>query len=219
MFQHDFLPSVSLARDDSGPTRVYLNEENESFVSVTAALSHLSRKGISEWKKRVGEDEAKRVGMKAARFGTSVHDSLEKYCYNDPQWKDVMPTTLSSVNMIREYLDKNVTTIYGLEHQMFSRELKTAGTVDCVCDYNSKFSVVDFKTSKRVKTADQILSYFLQCTAYGIMIEELYDRKVEQIVVLMAVTDTRGIEFVYPFDTFHNKTKNYFRYSHDGLLT
>ena len=54
------------------------------FPSVTTVLSSTGDKsGLEKWKKRVGEDEAKRIGEEATSRGTVMHKHLELYLGED----------------------------------------------------------------------------------------------------------------------------------------
>ena len=70
---------------------------------------------------------------------------------------------------------------------MFSKQLKLAGTTDCIAEYNGVLSIIDFKTSNNNKPESMIQDYFKQCTAYAIMYNELYGETIENIVILMTV--------------------------------
>ena len=45
-------------------------------------MSQLNKKAIVEWRRRVGEKEAKKITTKASRRGTSVHKLCEDYLEN-----------------------------------------------------------------------------------------------------------------------------------------
>ncbi len=70
------------------------------------------------------------------------------------------------------------------------------GRVDCIGEFDGKLSVIDFKTSSRVKTKEDIPAYFAQRVAYALMYEELVGVKIHQIVVIMAVEGSDPILFV-----------------------
>ena len=72
---------------------------------------------------------------------------------------------------------------------MYSHKLTVAGQVDCVAEYNGKLSVIDFKTANKERQESWIDNYFLQCTAYAIMYEEIFKKPIEQIVILLAGED------------------------------
>ena len=217
-FVHKLFEPKTLKRVQEDGKRLYLTEDGNYYPSVTTALSYLSRKGIQEWRNRVGHEVANKIGNEAARAGTAVHNVAEKYVLNDPTWKDAMPIPVEKFNTIRPYLDENVDEIYGIELQMYSDQLKTAGTADLICKYDGTPTVLDFKTSRRRKSKDDILSYFMQGTAYSIMVKEHYGMDIEQIVILMAVTDDSPLVFIEPVDKYEPMVRKYFKLYTEGRL-
>ena len=196
MFEHEFLPSLNLKRIDTDNGRFYELPSGEQFRSVTTILSSITEDKINEWKKRVGENEAKKVSTQASRRGTAIHDLCEQYLLNNKQYKrSAMPVNVYTFNKLKPYLDKYVNTIYGLEHMMYSRKYKCAGTSDLICLWDGIPSIVDFKTSRYEKTKEMILSYFLQSTMYSYMVKELYDMDIKQIVILMVVDNSDVLIF------------------------
>jgi genome maintenance exonuclease 1 len=79
---------------------------------------------------------------------------------------------------------------------MWSERIGLAGRVDLIAEWEGKLSVIDFKTSKRLKTEDKIQDYFAQCVAYAMMYEERVGAPIDQIVVLMAVESEQPLIFV-----------------------
>ena len=71
-----------------------------------------------------------------------------------------------------------------------------AGTVDCIAEWKGVLSVIDFKTSSKIKKEEDIQDYFAQCTAYALMYEERIGIPVDQIVILMAVEAQKPLVFV-----------------------
>jgi hypothetical protein len=57
-------------------------------------------------------------------------------------------------------------------------------------------SIVDFKTSKRLKTREDISNYFMQCAAYAVAFEERTGIAVSQLVILMGVDDEAPLVFI-----------------------
>jgi len=209
-FVHKLFEPKVLKRVHEDGKRLYVTEQGNYYPSVTTALSYLSRKGIQEWRKRVGTETANKIG--------SQHNIAEKYVLNDPSWKDAMPIPLEKFKTIQPYLDENINKIYGVELQMYSDQLKTAGTADLICEYNGVPTVLDFKTSRQPKTKDQILNYFMQGTAYSIMVKEHYGVDIEQIVILMAVTDDSPLVFIEPVAQYEKMVRKYFELYTAGKL-
>ena len=110
--------------------------------------------------------------------------------------KKIMPDALEMFHSIKPLLDDNVSDIWYQECALFSKKLGMAGRVDLIAHWNGKLSVIDFKTSKRIKTRDKILSYFWQETAYALMLEEMIGTPIDQIVTVMAVEDSTPLVFV-----------------------
>ena len=53
--------------------RTYTAPDGAKYPSITTVLSILSEDAIRAWRKRVGEEEANRIGFRASNRGTAVH--------------------------------------------------------------------------------------------------------------------------------------------------
>ena len=89
-----------------------------------------------------------------------------------------------------------IDNIHYQECALWSKQLGMAGRVDCIGEFDGELSVIDFKTSKRIKTEAHIEDYFWQTTAYGIMYEELIGVPIQQLVIIMAVEDNPPLLFI-----------------------
>jgi len=181
--------------NDENEGRYYLIEEDESekvkLFSVTTVLGDdpKKKKAIYEWRKRIGEQEANKISKFATGRGTSVHTLLEKYLRGDElDSEQIMPHVKEMFYSALDTL-KNITQIHCLEQKMFSRALGIAGTVDGIIDWNGIPSILDFKTSKRLKTKSHIEDYFLQTCAYAAMWKELTNKKFDQVVIFIMVEE------------------------------
>ena len=180
------LPKLKRVTNEDG-TRVYQTPTGNKYPSVTTVTGLLKKQSIIEWRKRVGEEEANRISSTAARRGTRIHSLAEKYLLNETVNPDMFD--IEMWNKFKPILH-NINNIYALEQSLFSDHLEVAGTVDCIAEYNGKMSVIDFKTSKRIKERDNIHDYFMQCSAYAEMFEEITGKPINQIVVAIAVEDS-----------------------------
>jgi genome maintenance exonuclease 1 len=70
-----------------------------------------------------------------------------------------------------------------------------AGRVDCIAEFDGVLSVIDFKTSKKIKSHEDIEDYFWQTSAYALMYEELIGEPIHDLVIIMAVEDSSPIVF------------------------
>jgi genome maintenance exonuclease 1 len=164
-------------------------------------LGILGKAEILAWRARVGEAEANKISSRAARRGTAIHSLCEDYLLN----KEVNPGPfdLETFGSIRPYLD-NINNIHCLETQLYSDYLQVAGTVDCIAEYEGKLSIIDFKTSKRIKTRDDIHGYFMQTSAYAVMFEERTGIPVGRLVIIMSVDDENTLVFKEKRDDWIN---------------
>ena len=75
----DFLRSIPT--ENINGKRYYAIDDDIKYPSITTIMSTLPDKvkGLSDWRKRVGEKEANKISTQASRKGTVVHDIIEKY--------------------------------------------------------------------------------------------------------------------------------------------
>lgn len=182
--KHDF---PQLLTENIDGRRLYVAPNGERYPSVTTVLSDYGKEGIMEWRKRVGEEKANEISRKATTRGTSVHKVIERYLNNeDVSNVEMLPNVKSLFVRMKEELEK-VNNIHCLEDKLFSHELKLAGTVDCIAEHNGELSVIDFKTSVRLKRKEQIGNYFMQGAAYATMFTEMTSIPIDRVVILIGV--------------------------------
>ena len=109
--------------------------------------------------------------------------------------EDVMPDMKQAFHQFVPILDR-IDNVHYLETMLYSETLGLAGQVDCIAEFDGVPSVIDFKTSLKLKKEEWILSYFEQCTCYSLMYEEMTGIKAKQIVVLISVDDEHPQIFV-----------------------
>jgi len=198
-FNHNIieLGYEDLVAETTDTGRTYKCPDGSSFNSVTTVLKVLSEDAIQAWRRRVGEDVANKIGVRAANRGTAVHSIIERYLDNNVEYdKDVMPDVLSTFKDVQPILDESISEILGLEAPLYSKHLKLAGRVDCVGVFNDKLSIIDFKTSRKLKKKEWIHNYFAQASAYAIMFEERTGIPVPQLVILIAVDNEKPQVFI-----------------------
>ena len=167
--------------------RYYTLEDGSRLPSVTTVIGAQKKQAIMEWRKRVGEEEANRVSKKATSRGTNVHKLCEQYLNNETGYMaGAMPDSVEMFLSIKPFLNK-INNIHYQEAALWSKQLGMAGRVDCIGEYEGELSVIDFKTSKKVKSHEDIEDYFWQTTAYSLMYEELIGNPINNLVIIMAV--------------------------------
>lgn len=173
--------------------RFYTLPDGTKLPSVTTVLGAQKKDAIMAWRKRVGEDAANAISRKATGRGTNVHTLCERYLNNEPLG-DIMPDALEMFLSIKPLLHR-IDNIHYQECALWSKQLGMAGRVDVIGEFNGKLSVIDFKTSKKIKTKPQIEDYFWQTAAYSLMYEEMIGRSIENLVIIMAVENEAPLIF------------------------
>ena len=168
--------------------------DGKAFPSITTVLGAIPKPGLDAWRKSVGEEAAKWEMNRAARRGSATHTLVEQYLKGETlSIRDVLP--LGMFKLLKPYLDQ-VDNIHCLEQIMYSKNLTIAGQVDCIAEYNGKLSVIDFKTANKERVDSWNENYYIQCTAYAYMYEELFGTPIDQIVILQAGEDGSAKSFI-----------------------
>ena len=158
-----------------------------NYPSVTSVLGVKKKVELQQWRDRIGENVANWEMGRAARRGTATHNLIECYLKGEElQERSVLP--LGLFKLMKPYVDQ-INNIHCLETILCSHKYKLAGQVDCIAEYNGKLSVIDFKTANKERKEEWIDNYFMQCTAYALMYEELYNAEINDIVVIIGGED------------------------------
>lgn len=162
------------------------------YPSVTTVLGRQAKDtGLQKWIDAVGVKEAERQKNFGGRRGSQLHAWLEDYVLTGT---DPIPGKFSFGpdivrhmifrNMRRE-LDAHLTKVYGCEVGMISHILRLGGRCDLIGQWDGEDAIIDYKNSKNRKPNEDILSYFLQTTAYSLMFEEITGIACKKIVILI----------------------------------
>lgn len=186
--------------------RFYLLPDGTKLPSVTTVLGAQKKQAIMEWRKRVGEDVANAITKKATSRGTAVHVLCENYLNNEVVEPGVKLDAYEMFLSIKPFLNR-INNIHYQEQALWSKQLGMAGRVDCIGEFDGELSVIDFKTSKNIKTRDDIKEYFWQTAAYALMYEDMIGAPINNTVIIMAVENEKPL-------LFQQKTAEYI----DGLV-
>jgi genome maintenance exonuclease 1 len=187
------------------PDSRFYRRNGDYYPSVTHVLSYYPKgPHFEDWLKKVGY-ASEYIVKKAAEEGTQTHNLCEDYLngeecsflnqYGNPAYSPhVWQMFLNFVN----FWETVKPTLIETEVHLFSDKLKVAGTVDCIADYDGKLSVIDFKTSGRIKDKKDIPGYFIQTAAYAYMFWEQTGIVPEQLVIIMGVDNEKALVFTEP---------------------
>jgi|TARA_B100001105_G_C22391792_1_gene444768 genome maintenance exonuclease 1 len=172
------------------------------YPSVTTVTGLHSRKHIKLWRERVGEEEANKITKQATTRGTIFHKNIEDYLRKEKEFIEFQ-------NVLQEGMFKAVKPVLdeiipiSIEAPLFSNHLRMAGRVDCVGLFDNRLSIIDFKSSAKLKEDYMAKQWYIQMTAYAIMVEELTGKPIEDIVAIV------GIEGINTFQIFMSNPKDH----------
>jgi hypothetical protein len=170
--------------------RSYATPKGKKYPSVTTVLGIRHENEIRAWRARVGEEEANRISRRACIRGDAVHKLVEKYIQNEELIpKDFLPHVWHAFTTIRPIIESRLNNIALSESPLFSDHLQLAGRVDLVAEFDGVLSIVDIKTSRRIKEKADIDNYFLQEAAYAIMFEERTGIPITNLVTIMVIDE------------------------------
>lgn len=188
------LPKLTRKSTEAG--RRYFTPDGNAYPSITTVLGILSKQGILDWRKRVGEEEANKISTQAATRGTAVHKLAEDYIDNIEEWSEgAMPSNIASFNDIKKIVDERLDNVWMQEEFLYSDRLKCAGQVDCIAEFDGQLSIVDFKTSRKPKKEEWITSYFIQASFYAAAFYERTGIPIKQGVILITVDGSEAQVF------------------------
>lgn len=190
MITHKNLNFPILKQITTDERRIYVTPEGNSYPSVTTVLGKTSDNSwIESWKAAVGQKELELTSKRATNRGTAVHKLCEDYLNNLEPKPSIFD--LESYNQLKQVLVR-VDNVYAIERMVYSNKLKTAGTVDCIAEFDGKLSIIDWKTSGYIKYRNDITSYFMQCSFYAVAMYEMFNINIHNIVIAMAVDGNKN---------------------------
>ena len=206
-YQYDELSKAS-----RNGKRHYETPDGRTVPSVTTVLSATKdMTALNAWRKRVGEQEAKRIATESANIGTVMHRSLEKHVKGEarkPGSNLIQQKAHTMANVIIDNGLKDITEVWGSEVSLHYPELY-AGTTDLVAVYKGEPAICDFKQSRKLKKKEWIEDYFLQLVAYSEAHNKLYETDIKTGRVFIC---TQNNEFqTFEIDRYEHWTSEWYK--------
>ena len=187
----------------------------QKLPSVTTILgatkSQDAQDSIARWQARVGQDQATRIKEQAASRGTNMHKHLEQHILGQGHL-DLTEEGKTAKAMADTIIKKglcDLSEIWGSEVVLFYPGLY-AGQTDLVGTYDYEDSIIDFKSSNKMKRKEWIEDYFLQLGAYAMAHNQVYGTEITQGVILMCTPEMQ-------FQKFQIKGQKFIEYQHQFL--
>lgn len=170
------------------------NKPLAKYPGVTKVLGGTKdMTGLDAWRARVGDEEADRIINESKMIGISLdkifndaldenlRDTFDKELYRDEPGYRLF-------RQLEPYV-KNIEPV-AVQMKVWSDTMKMMGYLDCLGYYKGVLTLIDCKNAKREKTPETIHDYYLQCTAYSMMIYEMLGLRVKQVAVMIARRDS-----------------------------
>jgi len=197
LVEYEALKSVC-KRIDSPSGRKYQTPSGNEYPSVTSIISIMSEEFILAWKEAVGESTANEISRKAAARGTLIHENCENYLQGKPltfgMFEQEERKMFESLIPVMESIEE----VHAMESVLYSDTLKFAGTVDLIAKINGELCILDWKTSGRYKSSEDIPNYFTQAAAYAYAFWEMTGITVPNIVIAMTTEEFGLLLFKEP---------------------
>jgi len=201
-------------RSTTDGLRIYEVGE-QKLPSVTTILDKTQSQekidSLKRWRERVGEDQASSIKRLSTSRGSNMHLHLEKHILGEGH-VDLTEEGKTAKQMADTIISKglpDLSEIWGSEVVLFYPGLY-AGQTDLVGTYDYEDSIIDFKSSNKMKRREWIEDYFLQLGAYAMAHNQVYGTQITQGVILMCTPEMQ-------FQKFQIKGQKFIEYQHKFL--
>jgi genome maintenance exonuclease 1 len=185
------LPKLHKVTRETGE-RYYVTPAGNKYPSVTTVLSEPKKKQLKKWREWVGIEEADRIKGLAAARGSRFHTLCEHYLNKEHYNNDIG----AIFDQFKPYLNR-ISKIICMEQHLYSDDLRVAGQVDCVGEFDNFPAIIDFKTSSKIKVRSNIWDYFMQAAAYSHMFKERTGIDIPTIIILISCGTPDGTCQIY----------------------
>jgi genome maintenance exonuclease 1 len=192
-FTHLECPDIPTIKQVNANGKRHYETPVGQLTSITTVIHHFTPDGIKQWRENVGEDVANYIMRASSIRGTRVHKLVDSFLSNeslDDITREYGVTATGLFNLMRPALER-INNITAIEKRVYSTDpaIMVAGTTDCVAEYDGILSIIDFKTSSKMREQDTIDGFMIQATFYALAWECMTGQKIPQLVIIMVTED------------------------------
>jgi hypothetical protein len=208
--------------------------------SVTTVLSSMAPVGkimaIMNWRKKVGDEEANRRTRLAANRGTWLHavledwfgeEDIEHHLEKAPDWKPYF----TAAEPFLQTIDEPMLIESAVAWWDADERIGYSGTLDMVATMtDGSLVLIDWKTSFKQKSDQQLSDYKKQLGAYSQAVEQMYGIGIDEAWCVIACYDPEkpdidptlqlvhldGFELISEQAVFRDTVKRYFDAHYPG---
>ena len=161
--------------------RFYNISESISVPSVTSILKHTNQSNIpySDLNKKTNSME---IGDLMHKYLDYYVSKNENFYLNSKNYE----IAKSLAHVIIDNFLNDIDEIWGTEVPVLYKD-KYAGTIDLTGIVDNQLSIIDYKSSYRKKTDEEMHEYFLQLAAYSIAHDWQYKTKIISIIIFLSL--------------------------------
>ncbi len=124
-------------------------------------------------------------------IGDMMHRYLQHYLTDTPN--SIIKTSNSFLaeslaQIVIDNLILKLDEIWGSEVSVFYMD-KYAGTIDLIGVYDGQICVIDYKSSYKTRTMDELEDFFIQCAAYVIAHDWQYNTNIDSMMIFQVTRD------------------------------
>jgi len=204
-------PELQMETIQKNGMRFYCTPHGD-MPSITTVLSKTQssekQESLQRWRDGVGAERANEIVQLACENGTELHTLAELFLKKEQmQFQNFNEKALKSFNSLKIML-KKIQDCTAQEQAVYSKELGVAGRFDLIGTYKNKLSIIDFKTSSKIKTLKDIDDYCLQLCFYASAYNEMNGTDISQGVILMVADASIPQEFIIDMTDYFPELKN-----------
>ena len=192
-FIHYDIPLIEQINSETG--RRYSTPDGKHYPSVTTVLSVEENPHLIAWRKRGGEEQANKISKAATTKGSKVHEACENYLQGKETHWDLRESEAKEAFQVFIPVLEKISVVHAMETRMWSDKLEVAGTVDLIAEIDGELTILDWKTSSRYKSKEDIPDYFKQMASYSVMFYERTGIAVPNMVIQMTVPEIGLLTF------------------------
>lgn len=182
-----------------------------SLPSVNTIIRHTRPKKqqdkLQQWRDLHGHEQ-----KTSRQRGTFLHQQIENYFHTGKLPEQIeTDNNISNNDSPTEYWSGICKTLIGhpsttyklpdnelaIEYATYHPELKYAGTLDWLGEWNGRLTLIDFKTSSRPKLLKYLKEYRLQLAAYKLAVEHHFDIDIPQTAIVIFVKNQSSQIFYF----------------------
>ena len=161
--------------------RYYCVSADVNVPSVTSILRKTNMNLIGHFDQKLNYD--------SIEIGNFMHKYLEHYVSKENTFVDQSKNYIIAkklAHLVIENFIVDLDEIWGTEVSVLYKNIY-AGTIDLIGMINGKLCLVDYKSSYRAKSKDEMEEYFLQLAAYAIAHDWQYNTSIHSAIVFLAI--------------------------------